>query len=235
MGSEPAPAPARPQQPPAQRRGERAAAGEEGGRGGYPHLSAPPAASRRPWLSGVPRSLRLPPPVSGVRKAYPHPPTPSPCLAHTPARRRPGGGGTEGSRGGERESETERMSTSPSRYRQPSNMAPARHRAHAPRRPAHAPAVPGHAPCRLRARASRPGTGNGEAEAGRQTRASLVGGSQVREAAAGGLAEPAGRRSPLPSGLSLRCGATQQFAGGSSRSARRARTPARTLGSCCED
>lgn len=75
-------------------RGERVAEGDEEGRAGsYPHLSAPPAASRHPWLPGVPRSLRLPPRVSGDQNAFSHRLTPSPSLAHTPANQRPGGGG----------------------------------------------------------------------------------------------------------------------------------------------
>lgn len=105
--------------------GEAATEGKEEGRGGsYPHLSAPPAASRRPWLPGVPRSLRLLPQVSRGPEGLPPPPRRPPPPSHTLRHAGDSGGAPKGAGGSERESETERASTSPSRYHQPSNMAP---------------------------------------------------------------------------------------------------------------
>lgn len=108
-----------------ERSGEAATEGEEEGRGGsYPHLSAPPAASRRPWLPGVPRSLRLLPRVSRGPEGLPPPPRRPPPPSHTLRHAGDSGGAPKGAGGSQRESETDRASTSPSRYHQPSNMAP---------------------------------------------------------------------------------------------------------------
>ena len=125
------PDPAKPLAP----KGDRTAEGEEEGRGGsYPHLSAPPAASRRPWLPGVPRSLRLLPRVSRGPEGLPPPPRRPPPPSHTLRH--------AGDRGGHRREPGEASERARPRERAPPQAAttspptwrPARHRAHAPRR-----------------------------------------------------------------------------------------------------
>lgn len=86
-----------------------------------------------------------PPPSAGLRgpEGLPPPPDALPLPRTHSRTQATRGWGDRREPGSERESETERMSTSPSRYRQPSNMAPARHRAHAPRPPrARSPSPP---------------------------------------------------------------------------------------------
>lgn len=124
-----------PRSPLPRKRGEGTTEGEEEGRGGsYSHLSAPPAASRRPWLPGVPRSLRLPPRVSRGPERLPPPPRRPPPPSHTLRH--------AGDRGGHRREPGEASERARPRERAPPRAAttspptwrPARHRAHAPRR-----------------------------------------------------------------------------------------------------
>lgn len=154
----PTPAPARPgpSEPPSQKE-------RRGGRGGWGgrergQLPPPFSASCSLSTSMASRSPSQPPPPSaglpGTGTPPPTPPTPSPSLAHTPARRRPGGA-PKGAGGSERESETERASTSPSRYHQPSNMAPGTSpRARSPPPSSRPPRAPTRSP-RARARQRR--------------------------------------------------------------------------------
>lgn len=141
---------------PCPEKGEEAAEDEEEGRGGQ--LPPPFSASCSLSTSMASRSPSLPPPpsagLSGTGTPPPTPPTPSPSLVHTPARRRPGGA-PKGAGGSERESETERASTSPSRYHQPSNMAPGTSpRARSPPPSSRPPRAPTRSP-RARARRRR--------------------------------------------------------------------------------
>lgn len=99
--------------------------------------SARPVARRPPPFSAscslstsmAPRSPSPPAPpsaaVPGAAAPAPAPPTPAPALAHTPPHAGDRGGGSRREPGeSERRSETDRARTSPSRYHQPSNMAP---------------------------------------------------------------------------------------------------------------
>lgn len=118
-------------QPTQSRRGRR-----RRGAGGL-RPSARPAARRPPPFSAscslstsmAPRSPSPPAPpsaaVPGAAAPAPAPPTPAPALANTPPHAGDRGGGSRREPGeSERRSETDRARTSPSRYHQPSNMAP---------------------------------------------------------------------------------------------------------------
>lgn len=126
---------------------------ERGRQRGDPHLSAPPAASRRPWRSRVPRRRRLPrPPSRGPRRLPPpprRPPPPSHTLRHTPATRK--GGVPEGADGEARDGArpTEREAPGAA-TNSPPTWRPARQRAHAPPAPQLSSSLPPRARARTR-------------------------------------------------------------------------------------
>lgn len=150
--------------PPRPARGATRPEGEERGRRsvrrkGERQLPPPFSASCSLSTSMAFRSPSQPPPPSaGLRgpEGLPPPPDALPLPrthSRTQATRGWGDRREPGKRARERDRENEHL---PSRYRQPSNMAPARHRAHAPRRPRARSRRPGARSPRPGARSRRP-------------------------------------------------------------------------------